>query len=1079
MSVFVAANAGSGKTSLLTRRVLGLLLHGVEPQRILCLTFTNAAAAEMSNRILKELGRWVMADAQRLADELRVLAEREPDEALMNRARGLFAYVLESPEGVRIQTIHGFCQALLRRFPLEAEVSPHFSVMDTRSEQEMAQEAKLRLFNRANNDKPVQDAISALAQRLGEEGFSTLLREIVQEKLAFSSLFQKPGGIEGAVSALWRRACMKEGMTLAQLVAEHFAYDEATLADLRTVAGILSQGEKTDLTTGQGLAKWLENPGEAALIDAYELVFLNLEHGRRERLFKKDSLTDPALVAAMIAEQERVWRFRQRRLSLELTQMSANVLMVAGSLLEIYEGLKRAHAHMDYDDLILTARTLLSRPGISAWVLFKLDGGIDHVMVDEAQDTNPEQWAIIDALTHDFFSGLGRKTVSRSLFVVGDEKQSIFSFQGADVQALGGMQRYFRQRIADAQMQSRTVMLARSFRSVPQVLGAVDAIFASAQARSGLMFEDSVLTHIPTRVKEGGLVELWPLLVPEENNARSPATLLARTLADTIGRWVDEGVAQPSDIMVLVRTRTGFVDALVRALKRRGVAVAGADRMKLGNNLAVKDLLALGQWLLLAEDDLILSALLKSPMLGIEEDMLFTLCWDRGGRSVWERMQAHGDCAEMVALLSGLRAKADFISPYELYAHALDTLGLRRRITGRMGEEYNDPIDEFLMQALLYEQGNIPGLQGFLHWMTASESQIKRDMEQSKDCVRIMTVHGSKGLQAPVVILPDTVSMPDMHEKLWWDDELPLWSPGKAYDDARAGELRREGNAAMLAEYRRLLYVALTRAEDRLYICGASSGTKLNEQCWYSLVKSGLSSVAAACQTPAGEGLRLGDAPVPRAKEKPAIKTAQATDFTFLHAAPPDEPLPPKPLSPSRPLEDEPSAASPLSNGAVYARGTAIHILLQYLPPVAPKRREAAARHLIKPYGVTEDCVHEALRLLDDPRYAFLFAPTALAEVPVAGTVMFGGRPVAVAGQIDRLAIGDTEVWLVDYKTNRLPPEQMHDIPAAYRRQMALYRAVVAHIYPQKAIRCALLWTAAPRLDVLDEALLDEAVWST
>jgi ATP-dependent helicase/nuclease subunit A len=1093
-SVFVSANAGAGKTTLLTNRVLSLLLHGVAPGRILCLTFTKAAAAEMSNRVQAALGGWVMADGEKLAASLAQLLGHAPDAEMLKRARRLFAEVLEAPEGVRIQTIHAFCQTLLARFPIEAGVSPHFSIMDERSEKEMLKEARLRLLSGAqDHEPPVDGVIAALAGRLSESSFEELLQEVVAGKRRLQSALQYPGGAEGAAEALWQQAGLSPEDTRESLFAECFSYDGATLAGLRKIAGTLSQGGKTDSETAQILGVWLENPGYAR-VDEYIPLFVTGDNAPRKKLFTKNAL-DATLADVLQAEQERVLRFHRASLSLDLVRTSAHVLQVAEALLAIYGKLKVAHAAMDYDDLITTASRLLSHPGVSAWVLFKLDGGIDHVLVDEAQDTNPEQWAIVKAVTEDFFAGAGRREGARSLFVVGDEKQSIFSFQGADVRALASMQAFFMERIEGAGMPIYRESLTRSYRSAPSVLQAVDAVFAPTEMRAGVTFDNAAIAHEPTRVSHAGLVELWPVLKPGENDYASPKTLLARKLAKDIRRWLDDGMQlaargralQPGDIMILVRRRTSLVDALVRALKREGVPVAGLDRMMLGENLAVRDLVALGEVLLLPEDDLTLASLLKSPIVNMSEEALFALAHGRGETSLWDRLREFSARAsvygEAYALLADLRGRADTMPPYELYGYVLDTLGMRQRFIGRMGGEYHDPIDEFLSQALVYERGNVASLQGFLHWLAASDSQIKRDMDQARGSVRVMTVHGAKGLQAPVVILPDTTTSRAPSKQLLWPQErdgVPLWSPSSKRDDAHASSLRQVQQDMAMAEERRLLYVALTRAEDCMVICGATGKASPDKDSWYDMVEAHL----APLMTPFEHGLRLGDAmkPGPRATVVAAKETKE--DLSFLSRPVPQEPELARPLSPSRPQDEAPPAASPLAGEKVHARGVLIHRLLQRLPDVAPDRRETVARHLAKaqakvlPPDAIEECIREATALMDDTRFAFLFATGALAEAPVSGTVQIGNKHFHVAGQVDRLVVTDKEIWVIDYKTRRLPPAKASDAPPAYLRQMGLYRLLLKAIYPGKAVRAALLWTASCRLDVLSDALLDEAAGS-
>ncbi len=1095
-SVFVSANAGAGKTSLLTGRVLSLLLAGIEPGKMLCLTFTNAAAAEMESRVLGELGNWVMMERGDLSAALSKLIGGKPDERTLAHARGLFAKVLESPEGVHIQTIHGFCQSLLRRFPVEAEVSPHFAVMDARTEQEMLAEARLRLFARAGEGAvPLQQAIRRLAHDLSETSLNNLLAEIIGNKRHFRLLLATQAAIHDATDMLWKQSGVVANATVESLIAKYFVYDAFQLTALRQAADLLLQGGSKDTQTGQGLADWLASSEKTSQrADAYRRAFLTEKMTLREIIVTKKAL--PAeLREAVMAEVERVMQFDEAWRSLVIARRSADVLLIAHALLALYDSLKQAHARMDYDDLILTASALLKRPGIAPWVLYKLDGGIDHILVDEAQDTSPEQWSIVEALTQEFYAGQGRKDIVRSLFIVGDEKQSIYRFQGADVHALGRMQDYFRQRIDESAGTAHHISLIKSYRSLPAVLSAVDAIFASARARDGLMFEDSQLLHTPTRSGHDGLVELMPLLIPDESNTSTTGRLV-RQVADTIDGWLKQRLlleskgrpVEPGDIMVLVQRRGSFVDRLSRALKRKNIPVAGIDRMALGDNLAVQDLLALGQCLLLPQDDLTLAALLKSPIGGISEEELFVLAYGRGDKSLWDRL-GQSVHTQIYELLTDLRARVDFISPYELYTYLLDTRGMRRRITGRMGEEYSDPIDEFLSQALVYEQSHPPSLQGFLHWLACSESEIKRDMEQARGAVRIMTVHGAKGLQAPVVILPDTTSLPPARDSLLWDREnhIPLWPQGSRGDNALCRSLRDQERQSVYAESRRLLYVAMTRAEDQLHIFGATHHKNAPEESWYALAQEGLASIAVPFDTQHGQGLRLGTLPPKTSKAKAVLvesPIAGAEKLSFLQQPVPAEPAPSRPLTPSRLPEDEPAAASPLEKNHVHSRGLLIHALLQYLPDVPKEERQQTAQHIAGRYRHTMSeegraaCIEEAIMVMEKGDFAFLFGADTLAEVPVAGTVTLAGRPYTVSGQIDRLCLGD-EIWIIDYKTGRLPPARAEETPRHYLRQMALYRHLLAAMYPGKPIRCALLWTAPAQITELPEALLDAAAFAS
>ena len=1110
-SVFVSANAGAGKTSLLTNRVLALLLSGIDPSKLLCLTYTNAAAAEMSTRILEKLGDWVMADDTHLSQELEKLISQTPAKHQLVFARSLFAKVLEAPDGVRIQTIHSFCQSLLRRFPIEAGVSPHFTLIDSRSEQELLKEARLRLFNRAQTEDPrLQESLNAIASMLSESSFHSLMSEVIKNKRRIRSLFFTSDGMQRAEDVVYELLKTPKEASKDTLLIQHLSYDEDNKKKLREVcARILLSEAKTDQETGQSLAAWLESDCKGEDVrDAYIKRYYNKDGAKRERLYTKKTLTQQADIDLMAQEQERIFGYVMACRALETAKRTRHVLCIADALLSLYEKLKSNHALMDYDDLILTARDLLQKPDIAPWVLFKLDGGIDHILVDEAQDTSPEQWEIVESLTEEFFSGLGSREQDRSLFVVGDEKQSIYSFQGAAPKALGEKEQVFSQRITDVAKPFHKIQLRDSYRSTTKVLEAIDSIFSNDAAKAGLMFSNDILKHTPTRGGYEGLVELWPLSEAiKENNevVVSAKTVLARRIADTIAGWLKDGLMLESqgrpvnagDIMILIRKRSVLVDYLVRALKRNNVPVAGHDRMKLGDNLAVMDLIALGQCLLLPEDNLTLASLLKSPIFSISEDTLLYLCSTRGKNSLWAQLHdvagKNPDVAHAYQLLSALRAKVDFVSPYELFSYVLDSLGARKRFLGRMGEEYNDALDEFLGQALLFERSHTASMQGFLSWLAASDSEIKRDMEKAKGCIRIMTVHGAKGLQAPIVILPDTVDAPQSKDTLLWYNtphgSLPFWSASAKSRDEFSAVLAEDLKQSMQGEFRRLLYVALTRAEDCLYIAGFSGDKKLSEQSWYHHVEAGLRPLATPFEMGTGQGLRVGTLPSVSKNSAStdrvggdSIKSQQ--DFTFLGMPVPADPVPSQPLVPSRQSGDEPPSASPLSgaDANIFMRGNCIHMLLQYLPQVSVQDRPQVIAAITSGYrhclsdAVIAECVDEVLQVIHDPKFSHLFEAGALTEVPITGNVTINGQVVTISGQIDRLCITDKDVWIIDYKSNRLTPKDSSAIPASYLKQMALYRHLLKKIYPEKNIRCALLWTYNASITPLDEALLSSYI---
>jgi ATP-dependent helicase/nuclease subunit A len=1093
ISAWVSASAGTGKTKVLTDRVLRLLLAGAEPQGILCITYTKAASAEMESRISAELAAWVTAEEKALKQALLTLTGREPDARLLRRARRLFARVLDAPQRMRIQTIHSFCQSILGRFPLEAGVPPHFTPIDEATARELLAEARSQLFASAGRQasSALGTAVAALASTINDQALYDLIAEIVRQRRAFSEWFAsapQAGAIHAAVG-------LAQDANEERLLEKHLRYAPQEAQGLRRACEALAQGTgKSDRQTQDALRAWLEKRIDAR---SYARAFITLEGKPRERLHTKSTEKHwPQLAEVLAAEQRRVLACFEDLQSLKIAEMSSHVAVLAGAQLELYHGIKERHGYLDYDDQILYTARLLQTPGVAPWVLYKLDGGIDHLLIDEAQDTSPEQWRIVDALAAEFFAGEGARSIRRTLFVVGDEKQSIFSFQGAAPATFDAMQRKL-SKLASGGADFRRVRLALSFRSASPVLKAVDSVFAREEARDGLIFTETDIRHEVHRSHAAGRVVLWPLAeAPDEDSlpawhipdrhayAERPDLQLAQRIAATIDGWLkaDRILASqgrnvtPGDIMILVQRRGTFADAMLRELKRGGIPVAGADRLILTEHIAVADCLALARFLLLPQDDLTLAIVLKSPFVGLSEEALFELAYQRDKESLWHRLKNNPAYAAAYEFLSGLLAATDYMPPYELFAHVLETCGGRRKLAGRLGSEIDDPLNEFLALAIDYGKTHTPSLQGFVHWLEAGATEIKRDMEKGRDEVRILTVHGAKGLQAPIVFLPDTTRMPPHEGGILWtggDTPVPLWSPAAASADRHYRALKEAARMESEREHRRLLYVAMTRAEDELYICGWKGGRAVDAGCWYELVRG-----AAEGWEAEGEH-RFLHSPQSAAVKAPPARAAlsPATDVPEWAGRPAaDEPLPPRPLTPSR-LEPIADVLSP-SAAEARERGQLVHRLLQYLPEAAPQDRGEIMARFFARHGAAfslqeqQHIAREVLAIIDHPEFSAVFGPDSAAEVSIAGMAGEEKNPVVIAGRIDRLAILPHDVYIVDYKTGRKMPANACDVPAAYLKQMDSYRQLVSRIYPDKTVHCALLWTAQPMLMVLPDALL-------
>ena len=1110
-SVFVSANAGSGKTWVLTQRVINLLLQGVDPAKILCITYTKAAAANMSNRVFDTLAQWTTLDDAAFDKRIEETMGRKPTARERTLARRLFATAIETPGGLKVQTIHAFCTRLLHQFPFEADVAVHFEVLDESATAQLLERLTLDVMLEASRqpDGPLGRALATAITSAADITFKEVIAEMIRRRDTVSKWVSRAGGVPQAIDELSRAFGLDAGDTMEALDADYWSGALIPEAEWQTLVEALAVSDKT---TEKGLIERIAKARTAPAADrrkAYRDVFCTTELTPRKNLLTKEiAKANPQWLDRLTEEQERVCQLIAREHALRARDRTAALLTIAHAMIDKYARAKDERGLLDYDDLI--DKTLaLFRDTSSAWVHYKLDLGIDHVLVDEAQDTSPKQWDIIKTIVSEFPPGGSRENVCRTVFAVGDEKQSIFSFQGAVPLAFSDASRHFERLFTEAGAQFYNEKLPFSFRSSPIILNAVDTVFSHEVAYRGL-------THDPVKTVHGavygdlpGEVEVWDIVAPDPKDTSkeawdapfdtaresSPAIKLAARIGRTVRRWCNAGT-RPRDVLILVRQRGPIFEAVIRALKHEGVAVAGADRLLLTEHIAVMDLMVLGDALLLPDDDLALATVLKSPLIGLSEEQLFTLAYGRKGSLRGALRKRAGEQPVFDAAnrtFDELREAARTMTPFAFYAHVLGARQGRKKILARLGVEAVDPLDEFLNLALDYERRETPSLQGFLHWIRVAQSEVKRDMEMERDEVRVMTVHGAKGLEAKNVILIDATTVPPQGAYPPRLLATPLqhaapgataliWAARKALDvgpmaDARAGMI---GEA--LNEYRRLLYVGLTRAAQRLVVCATKGVNPMPEACWYQLVGDAIRPHATEDIDADGEKIwrmRKGEMPRPKAQQQemalppaPPAWLGASSQTRVAHA---------RVISPSDTGDDEPlRLAARGDRDAALRRGNLSHRLLQSLPDIPPERRDAAARAFFaKETDVTPDAsetmTRQVMNVLGDQRFAPLFAPGSRAEVSIAGEVMLNGERRTVAGYVDRLAVTDREILIGDFKTNRPPPTRIADVPPSYIRQLALYRAVLRRIYPTKLVRAALIWTETPDLMELSQDLLDDA----
>lgn len=1078
-STWVSANAGSGKTRVLTNRVARLLLAGCEPQKILCLTYTKAAAAEMQNRLFESLGEWAMKPDEALRAELEKLGERELGAEQLRLARTLFARALETPGGLKIQTIHSFCSGILRRFPLEAGVSPQFQEMEDRQVKQLRAEI---LEEIASDEGAVFDA---MAWFLSGDETDSLLDGILRLRSGFENTFETVKVAE----ALGTKVGLGDDVILASVM------QGVSDADIERLAEAMAAGKTTDKKHAASIAAGGKVSASEAL-DLYEKVFLIASGAPRKGNFPTKEVKDanPWVSDMLDTLKDRMVVARDQRLARTALARAEALHGFGQAFLRRYDVRKAALGKLDFEDLIQKTRTLLGRSNMAAWVLYRLDGGIDHILVDEAQDTSPAQWDIVRILAEEFHAGAEDRETPRTIFVVGDEKQSIYSFQGADPLAFGMMRSYFSDRLSDVAQTLHLSDLLYSFRSSAPVLAVVDKVF-SGDAREGLEGE---ITHRAVWDEMAGMVELWPFVEkpektegvdwyePVDSAAPSdPRLKLAEAIGARISGLIrdkhvlpegDGRVVTAGDFLILVQSRNALFHAIIKALKANDVDVAGADRLKIVEEMAVKDLLALMQFLATPEDDLSLAAALRSPLFGLTEQDIYTLAHGRKG-TLWQALWGYRTrWPEVVHMLEKLQGQADFVRPYDLLETILTRYDGRRKLVARLGFEAEDGIDELLSQSLRYESVEAPLLTGFLGWITSDDVEVKRQMDAAGNRVRVMTVHGAKGLEAPIVILPDTTKRPDgQHAPQVVElNGTPLWKAGDA--PAVMAKLEEARKQLVREEKRRLLYVAMTRAENWLIVCGAGSLDKGGDS-WFQRIEKAMQECGAKATAPpdglGGTGLAFShnwsDAnghDTPGAIAKPI----KLPDYLRQSMPSPERSI--KPISPSK-LEGAHVISGANGEAEALARGTLIHLLLEILPDVPSGARAARAEMLIGEGW--HELLNEVEAVLDLPD---IFGPNSLAEVPVTAQLdALGG--MRMLGRIDRLVISDKTVMAVDFKSNREIPKTAAETPEGILRQMGAYRAALAQIYPDRLIKTAIVWTADAKLMELPEIITAAALHRT
>ncbi len=1113
-SVWVNASAGTGKTKILIDRVLRLLLEN--KRNILCLTFTNAAANEMENRIHSILSKWAICSESELIMDLEqldffpmssqcvTLGSQHPylssqcvtlgsrkNKDYLTRARRLFSE-LENL-GLTIQTIHAFCYKLISSFPIEAGIAPNCTLSKCK-------ELHSIIFNKVLHNETVQDSINFIATEIDENKLRDLLYTLcVKRSMSAndSKYIKDKLSAPDEIHDLQSETIEHVGR-LAEILSEGSKRDQSYSEILYSTvipAGIQKKRTSVSYSDDTGI-KWNDTK-----IENLAKVFLKSESHEKKSIssIATKSILEKFKDAEQTIEsvQNVVFTHIRDMNSYQIFKRTSSLLGVFKVYVDLYNSEKSKNALLDYNDIINLATNLLSNPNYKDWILFNLDQKIDHILVDEAQDNSISQWKIITNLCDEFFAGNDEK---RTLFVVGDVKQSIYRFQGANPHLFNYMQQYFHTKTGGRDWIS--CQLEKSFRSTPEVLMLVDRIFNNFRAE--ISFNDNEIKHVPHRENDQGYIEIWPALPrrkeKEQQALQIPLTckegytiadrLLAQTIANRIHNWLNEGrilVAkdrhiEPRDIMVLVRQRNVLVDYIISELKKANVPVVGRDYFRIMDYIAVQDLIALAEFLLLQANDLALANALKSPLFNFTEDDLFNIAYDRKEHSLWERLQDyHGVIYSELNYLINLSYAE---SPLTLFTHILRTG--KKKFAARLGLECFEVLDEFMNLVLQFEN---PSLQAFVQWIKENNPEIKNDMQSERNAVRIMTIHKSKGLQAPIVFLVDTNTVPRNSERIIFDGtEVPFWC-GKN-NNAYCDQVKREKKLEDYNEYLRLLYVALTRAEDELYIL---SKEPVQKGSWYDLItqygtsyekkqaylqpifkekvevlcvnanypyiykKRDSFDVPVISLPPALAHSSVSSQRPPLSsqcltlekEEKPASATHSSMSFQHLML----ESRKKEPVSATW-MTNRGTGMTESSTGMTdgYARGLIIHSILQYMPKIEKERRKNWVRKYLDNINTSEDKDEIYSKILAfNEKYGYLFDLEGKSEVTLSGII--DGKSVLV--RLDRLCITQDKAIIIDYKSHRnVSVSSLNEI----KKQMLTYKTLVQEISPNKQVEFMVIW---------------------
>lgn len=1025
-SIWLHASAGTGKTKVLTDRLLRLLLKGTLPNKILCLTFTNAAANEMHERIYQKISNWAVISDAELRSELQDLGYDSFTPGDIKSAKNLLQVYLHKEESLNIHTIHSFCQKVLQKFPIEASVSPNFKVIDEISQPQIISDIKRLLIK---DEKFLREASLILTQ-MHDSKLNELFAEILGSQIKFKNFFN---------------AC--------KTLIKYQGYLKKTLDIMH-----INEAEIIE----EICKKASEILGSRFEFEELKKMCLTQDGSRKKRLSfqKQDKDT-------LFAIQDIVFQGLDQIKSLKIFHASSSFYSLAKMLIEQYDQYKKQMGVLDYDDLIYYTQNLFLNSEFKDWILYKLDGGIEHILVDEAQDTNLYQWHLIMALISDFIAGDTDDEREKSIFVVGDEKQSIYSFQGARYEYFAQVKQKIMQALSSAKKKNQMLNLKTSYRSSYIILETVNKIFRHVRSIDAQLFDIDNFDLDCHHQFYGGEVELWNAYLPdtqeelfwpvfsEEQEKRDPKNKLAKDIAKHIAELVESKRVLFStgkqvcfgDFMILLRQRGELAQEIVSELKKLQIPVSGLDKILLMDDLSVQDLLSAAKFSLFPDDELNLACLLRSPLFGLSEEELHKVTYGRN-KKLYLHLESHyPKIQEKLDKIINLAHSINIADFFHILVYGYNNL---ENFISHNGYGAADSIGHLIGLAVKFEQESSSSLQDFISWCNSYEIEISKD-PTSQNVVKIMTVHGAKGLQAPIVILPDTTSVPRTDHKFFWDqNDYPFFAINSSIHNSFYKDLKQISSGLAYKEYLRLLYVAVTRAQEQLVVCGYSTNSKTDPEGWHSIVSNAIS----------GDMESLAEGKFRYKSEKPSpeatMQISKTIDLPLLNLGTDKEYIVER-------AEINSEINSPLESSNALIYGELVHKILE--DALQSKNLDLLSSHNLfdlLPQNYADSMRNNLIQLKRDPEFLELLKEKLKVEIVIASSMDYN------FGRIDLLVIQKDKVIIIDYKTDSKVPSSSDLIPIKYQEQLRNYKRMVQNIYPDKMVEAKLLWLSVPKFMLVD-----------